>query len=339
VRSPSPILVLALLLGTATAARAETDKARADASFEEGKRLLQAGDWPGACASFEASFAADPAVSAAVKIARCNAHDGKLVAALAEYRRALELNHSLQQTPQRVKELEALITSDLAALEPRIPKLSLVMTPRPSGLEVSVNGTLVPGESLAAPFPVDPGETEIIVRAPGYREQRLTPRIAEGVLHELSLELVAEPPPASAVAPSAPAPVPAVGSQVGLGKPVNTDVLDREAGSGQRTLGVVVGGAGALALGVAAYFGVKTLVLVDDAAPHCPGNACDHEGYGMIQDAGDAQTLGFVSGGLGAALVATGAVLYLTAPSARTRPSPTATARLGPAAVRFEATF
>ena len=341
------VLALDLTLGEIPNARAQSKKAVADSLFEEGKTFLQAGDWPAACARFQASFDAEAAVSTAVKIARCREHEGKLARAVAEYRRALELNQTLRQTAERKKELESLIRNDLALLEARVPKLRFEITPRPSGLEVTVNGTPVPEASLAAPLLVDPGEPEVVVRAPGYREERLKPRVPEGVTHELVLTLV---PDADRAAAPAPAPTP---SAVPIAVPVPprrvtgsspspgpNDVPPGDSGSGQRTFGAVVGGAGAVALGVAAYFGLKTLVLVDAARPRCPEDECDGKGYRMMNDAENAQTIGFIVGGAGALLLGGGIALYLSAPSDDARPKQTfVSARLGPTGVELEGTF
>src|SRR5262245_35551986 len=79
---------VARVIMLSSAAAAQTKKASADASFEAGKAKLQAGDWPGACADFQASFELDPAVSTSIKLARCRQHEQRLTSALGEYRRA-----------------------------------------------------------------------------------------------------------------------------------------------------------------------------------------------------------------------------------------------------------
>jgi hypothetical protein len=99
-----------------------------------------------------------------------------------------------------------------------------------------------------------------------------------------------------------------------------------------------VGGAGIVALGVAGYFGVKTLVLVNAASPHCPDGECDDEGYRMVEDANTAQTIGFVVAGVGAALVGTGIAICLTAPSDGA-PRASAVLRLSPGGAALGGTF
>jgi hypothetical protein len=301
---------------------AQTKKASADALFEAAKVKLQAGDWPSACADFQRGFELDPSVSTSIKLARCREHDQKLMLALDEYRRALELNEALPQTPERRRELGELIRRDVSLLESRIPKLLFRITPNAPGLEVRVNGELVPESSLGAGLSVDPGKCEIVVSAPGYETRRLESQMPEGVTHQIAVTLAPTGPEPGAAAvtaapPQAPARPPAPPAVVSQPAPAGKGV--RVAGSGQRTAGLIVGGTGVVALGVAGYFGIQTLWLVNQATPRCPDGSCDDSGYEMMKDASTAQTLGFVFAGAGAALLGTGIVLHATSPSGTAR--------------------
>ncbi|HVY45241.1 MAG TPA: hypothetical protein VHB21_05140, partial [Minicystis sp.] len=69
-----------------------------------------------------------------------------------------------------------------------------------------------------------------------------------------------------------------------------------------------------------------------NANGHCNGNACDATGYPLRADAvtiGNVGTVVFVAG---AALAATGAVLFFTAPTAAGAPRVVLTLALGPGA-------
>jgi hypothetical protein len=91
----------------------------------------------------------------------------------------------------------------------------------------------------------------------------------------------------------------------------------------QETLGLIVGGAGVVALGVGVYFGIRAAGKNSDAEEEgCAGAFCDtDDGLDLTEQAQDAATLAniFVIGGV--ALAAAGAVLYLTAPHEDTAPS------------------
>jgi hypothetical protein len=94
---------------------------------------------------------------------------------------------------------------------------------------------------------------------------------------------------------------------------LSRDVLanrPREDNKTQRVLGWTLGGAGVLALGSAAYFGIRAMSLVSDA--DCDAqHRCSQAGVNTISRASEAQTAGFALGGVGAALVAGGVALLL----------------------------
>src|SRR5512142_1664304 len=137
---PTPVAVAAFLISNPAAA-ATTEAAQPSASdlFEQGKTLLRAGDWLGACEKFSQSHALMPSVSSLVKMARCSEHQGDLKKALLQYRDALQLNHQLTQSTSRQAELESTIVEELKNLEPRVPRLRLRIVPRPEGLRVVID--------------------------------------------------------------------------------------------------------------------------------------------------------------------------------------------------------
>jgi hypothetical protein len=302
-----------LVAGTAEAA-AGPDPARADALFEEGKARLAAGDWAGACLSFRQSLELDVSVSTLVKIARCEEHDGRLASALLEYRRAEEHNRALTQNVERQRELGAVIESAIKELEPRVPRLDLDVSPKPSGIEVTIDGKPV-SAALDAPLPLDPGEHEVVVRAPGHREQRLVVSASPGTVRELDVRLV----PDDAQAASSLAEPPRAPIARGSTEQTRSGASDSGAvdpGADRRLLGLVVGGVGVATLGVAGYYGIRTLSLVDDSEPHCPDNECNSTGYDLVDRAKDAQTTALILTGIGAVMLGAGTLLYVTAPAA-----------------------
>ena len=79
-------LCVCLLPGIATAQ--STNKAAADALFNEGKRLMGEGKFAEACPKFKDSQAADPAVGTQLNLARCYKKAGLTASAWSEYRSA-----------------------------------------------------------------------------------------------------------------------------------------------------------------------------------------------------------------------------------------------------------
>jgi serine/threonine-protein kinase len=79
-------------------------------------------------------------------------------------------------------------------------------------------------------------------------------------------------------------------------------------------LGLVSGGLGVIGIGLGTYFGIRAMSQNSDAEEHCPkGDLCnDQEGVDLTdkaQNNATAANVAFIAGG---ALLATGAVLYLT---------------------------
>ena len=75
------------LVATATAQPTEAVK-RADALFQEGRRLLDAGDATAACPKFEESQRLDPGLGTLLNLADCYERTSRLALALAPFRRA-----------------------------------------------------------------------------------------------------------------------------------------------------------------------------------------------------------------------------------------------------------
>jgi hypothetical protein len=120
---------------------------------------------------------------------------------------------------------------------------------------------------------------------------------------------------------------------------------DKGGGLGvQRKIGIVVGGAGLAALGVATVFAAKAAGAKSDSEAHCVGNTCDDEGI-RIRESG--MTSGNIATGLfigGSAAAAGGLILLLTAPSSQkgsssgAKPSVTQVS-LGPAGASVSGVF
>lgn len=318
-------------------ARAASPSAEADALFERGKEQLRAGDWPAACASFRQSFERDASVSTAVKLARCHEHDGRAASALAEYRRALELNERLPQTPERRRELETVIRRAVAELGPTIPHVRLVFSPRPEQLTVLLDGKPVLSDELDAALPLDVGEHEVEATAPGFRSERVRVEVSRGEARQLEIAMArvtrGQSPPAvgSANSPSAPPP------------PRDTEPSAPGAASSPRkTLGIAIGTAGVVTLGGAAYFGIKTRMLLSEAKSDCDFeiDECGQEGMRLVGRARDAQTAALVLSGVGAGLATLGVVLFVTAPGATASDGPRdVRVSVGPTGVDLRGSF
>jgi serine/threonine-protein kinase len=83
-------------------------------------------------------------------------------------------------------------------------------------------------------------------------------------------------------------------------------------------MGLLIGGAGVLALGVGGFFGLRAISKNDDAKKYCPGggHVCNEQtGVSLTGEAQDAARLANVFAIGGAIAAAGGAILFFTAPS------------------------
>jgi serine/threonine-protein kinase len=199
-----------------------------------------------------------------------------------------------------------------AALEPKLSKLSLQVDPENliPGFELLRDGQLVGRGVYGVAVPVDPGEHRLEARAPGRLPWTAVQRV--GPDGDSVVATVPQLPPDSSVAatPAEPAATPARPETAPSSEPGAQRSV-------QRTAGLVAGGVGVVALGVGAFFGARAISKNDDAKGACnDSTTCPtQKGEDLSDEAQSAATLSnvFVIGG--AALAATGVVLYLTAPS------------------------
>lgn len=189
-----------------TPPEAESKAARADALFQEGKKLLELGQAAEACDLLGKSDAIEPTVSTIGLLAACHEQQGLLATALREYRATEKRAAAAGDKRAEYARQRA------AAIEPQVPRLVIRIAIAVPKLEVLHNQQPVPDESLGAEILVDPGSHEIVVRAPERREWKTTVIFKPGSRYVAvvpALEPIALPPP------PVPAPPPTDGRRVG----------------------------------------------------------------------------------------------------------------------------
>ncbi len=174
------------------AQRAPRDPAAAEALYQAGRELLTKNDWEGACAKFDASMQLDPVASTSINVANCLEHFNKPASAWSELLRARTLNQDTLGD-ERKKTLDEVITKTIAALEPRVPKLRLGLSPRVEGTAVLRDGVELPRGTLDDPIPMDPGDHTLLIRAPGFEPFEKTVTLREGETLALEVALAASP--------------------------------------------------------------------------------------------------------------------------------------------------
>ncbi|HEX6764550.1 MAG TPA: PEGA domain-containing protein [Polyangiaceae bacterium] len=245
------------------------DSASAEALFREGRALITSGDVAGACAKFRESNRLDPAVGTVFNIADCEEKLGHLAQAWTLF----------QEVVQRLPESDdrhAIAQRRAAALEPRLPHLRVRFAAGvPAGTRVERDGVELGSASLGSSLPVDPGNHRLTVSAPGHETREFSVALNEG--EEKSVDV---------------SPGPAAASTSSGGKSVPHPV-DEPSGSGQKTLGYVIGGIGIAGLVTGAVAGVLVLGQKSTVDANCDENKrCNQEG---LDAAERGKTLGVVT--------------------------------------------
>lgn len=284
----------------ANGAQTATEKAAAEALFQEGTTLMAQQKYAAACAKFEASQAIESGLGVKLWLADCYDREGRTASAWALFSEAAALAHQSGQT-----EREHAASERGADLERRLSKLALKAPAvgLPAGVSVTLNGVAIPDASLGSALPVDPGPQRIVFEAAGYRTLTLEAQVPAGP-SSIALEV-----PALTPAPEA--------TRV----PVAADTPHHagpKPGATQRTLGWALGGLGVLSFAGSGVLALRAHSLDQQSHAHClvdEPNACDAEGASLR---GQASTYGNVATGAfvaGAALTTTGIVFLLTAPN------------------------
>lgn len=267
------------------------DRVAAEALFRAGREALRKGNVELACARFGDSHRVDPfATGPLLNLAECDEHRGALNEARDKLRRAIERlpaeDERRTHAETRARDLDARIPRIVGSLPPDAPPSTTVL--------IDGVAAVTPPDGV---WSLDPGAHEIVVRASGRLEHKVTIQLVEGQTLPLSLR-PGEPTPA----PSSPAgPQPQIGSMPARGSP-------------RRTVGYVVGGAGLVALGVGGVTGWMALDRASTFREHCDATGCDDTGLAAAQSGRQLDVLSAVTLSAGAVALVTGIYLVVSAP-------------------------
>jgi hypothetical protein len=306
--------VAAVLVAPLAAAQTQSgSSAAAEALFNQGRVLMGTGKYDEACRKFAASQQLEPALGTMLNLAECYEKTGRTASAWAEYRKAIPVARTAVS-----KARQDLATERAQALEARLSTLTIrAVGGEAAGaqLEVRRDGVPLQPAELGSAIPVDPGEHVIEASAAG--REPWSAKIHVGPDAARVLVEIPQLQSASSSAPPAPA-APLVATTSATSQPAS----DRPAsdGSRQRIAGLVLGGAGIAGVGLGAFFGLRAFGKWSDAKEACSDYpyGCGKAGTELrssATSAGTTSTIAFIAGG---ALLGTGVVLYLTAPSKKT---------------------
>lgn len=293
------VTILAILL---TAGTASADKA--DKLFQKAKKLHAEKKYAEACPTYEEVDKTDPAIGSKLNVAKCYEDWGKLATAYTWYVQADKM--ATDAKDDRAPKIKAVIEE----LDTNVPRITLKI---PDGADPDVLDTLtldgqpIPEDWLNEQQRIDPGPHVIEFTVEGQKKKKMAP-VERGGESELSLDIPK-----------------GVGKKPRPPKKKDGEVLPppppppADPGKTRRWLGIGIGGAGVIAVGVASVLTLTARSSYKSAlADHCMGmtSACDAEGYKLTHDARTRANVATVVTLIGVAAIGGGAFLYFTAPKA-----------------------
>jgi serine/threonine-protein kinase len=311
-------LLVALDAGHAAAADATaSDKASAEALFDEGLRAMKEGRFTEACPKLENSQRIDPGVGTLLYLGECYEKLGRTASAWATFREAA----SEAEASGQIKRAKA-ARDRIAKLEPQLAYLTIEVaeaTRDMPGLRLRRDGTDTGLGIIGAAVPADPGTTKIDVTATDHESFSVTVRVQPSAHQTVLIPTLAPAPQgprpvaaAAVVAAPPPAPPPAASAT----PPPPAPAADDNPGGTQRVIGLILAGGGLVGVGLGTYFGLSAIAKEERADEKCSPTLCqeaaDFENSDAAQSAATASTVSFAIGG---GLIAAGAVIYFTAPS------------------------
>jgi serine/threonine-protein kinase len=285
---------------------------RADALFNEGRALVDAGKFSEACPRFEESQRLDPGLGTLLNLAACYESVGRLASALTAFRSAEE---QARAAGPGEKKREQAAADRARSLESRVARLTIIVAAgeRPSGFLVTRDGVPVPALDFGRRIAVDPGTVVIEATATGFESFR-----AEVMVDVATGTQVVDIP---ALAPRNGGEDRGGGGDGGGGDGGGPVGGDTGGGSGGRkTFALVAVGGGVALLGAGVALGFTAKGKYDDVACTAgdgPPTGCSPAELDAIDSARTRGNLGTIVGGVGVVAIVAGAVLYLTAPAQR----------------------
>jgi hypothetical protein len=294
-RSAIAVSLLVLLAGARPAwGQSAHDAVAAEALFDEARALIAQKRYAEACPKLAESQRLDPAGGTLLNLADCHEHEGKTASAWTEFKDALYL--SRDSRPDRVKIAE----EHIKTLEAKLARLTLRVAPdaRVSGLTLSVDGAPRQDAAWGSAIPIDPGEHRVTASAPGRAAWETKVTIADAEQRAIDVPKLAETaPPQATPVPNQGTPAAAT-PQGEAAKPVPPEPRKVPVAA------YAVTGAGIVALGVGAVFGVRAITKNASNDACGPDTCTSSAGQEQNDDARHSALVADIA--VGAGLVATG---------------------------------
>jgi hypothetical protein len=305
-----PLLAVAALTLAPAAARAQ-DKAAARELFDEGRALVQAGNYALACPKLEAASALYRGAGVLLNLGDCYEKAGRTASAWTALGEAAEA-----AVREGRVDVEAEAKRRRASIELRLSRLVIHVARPAEGLVVLRDERAVPPAAWDVAILVDPGTHVVQAEAPNRAPWSASIVVTDpGATIDVSVpELVESAPPAQApreAASEMPSAGPPLGPQgLTISPPSSTPQVSAPSAFGtQRIFSLVLAGLGTASLATAGALSLES-VSTYKAAQQDTGIARSTVSDEAVRT-GNAATW-FL--GVGLSLVATGAILWFTAP-------------------------
>lgn len=296
-------LVIAATILASPPAAANVDTA--DALFQRARELKKQGRCREAIPMLIESNRIDAASGTLLMLAKCYITEGRMASA----RRALEdakARANVEKRPERRQQARDLLTE----IEGKVSYITITLSPEAAklaGVEVRRDDEVLGKATFGVPVPVDAGPHRVSASASGFEPLTIDVQVGpNGDRKTVEIPLLKPSPPPPATPPAPPLVV----------EPSATSLAGEPGRRGTwRSAGLIVGGTGVAALVVGSIFGVMAKVNHDTAKRLCPASPCGspaglEANSAAITDANVANA----SLGIGVGLVATGVILYVSAP-------------------------
>lgn len=303
-------VVALVLIASGAVAQSDAELAGARASATAGAKAFSQGDYKKAVDMFKRAEELVHAPTHLLYLARSYAKLGRLVDAAETYRK-ITREKLAADAPDAFKDAQGKANTELAALEPRVPSLTITLKgDGAAGATVTMDGTEVPSALVGVPHPVDPGTHKLVASGNGVQSDPATVTLEEGGKQTVELTLQAAPGATAHAAAGA-------GISGGTTSPGGDKGAPSHGGNGMRIGAYVALGVGVVGVAAGTIFALGAKSKFNDANNLCdlPGGACPADRQSEIQSLDDSgtskktlATVGFIVGGVG---LATGVTLFI----------------------------
>ena len=277
--------------------------------------MLRAKEYKEACAKLETSQRIEPAVGTLLYLGECYDRLGRTASAWATFREASSLAQSSGQADRA-----RVATERAAKLEPNLAYLAVAVAALVPDMVVRRGGEVIKLDLFGVSIPADPGEINIEVSAPGYEPFTTTTTLAARDRRTVTI------PPLTAIPGSAKKdekpevlPAPEIAQKQPLAEP-HESITPTPPPSGSNTgrvVGLVIGGAGLVGVGIGSYFGIRAYQKNNDAKDkyRCSDDEClDARGLSVTDDALEQARFSNIAFAAGGGLLAVGIIVYALSP-------------------------